>query len=919
MILCDCIPVTRLIFRSFPVLEQVTVPYWCFVDFDLCSGRISLDDIVRVSLIRAAVQNICDRIHLRFRTRFGSRLIVWFRWSFRCMRIGNGKAIFFIVRDRRGISPLSVSPCDDRCFHFFQCIRDRFSVLIDEQICERSRPVVVFVKLHFAWLSCCICGVLTICKQFYRDRVRADAVRIFYPVQRILPDFCNGHLCLFRYMRVDNMEPFFRISGDSDRVSVYLIFCHLPFDSSALQISRHLHENGPRRVSVLPVFAGEESHAILVSISQHSHPDVILVADVSPGQFGPDAVPVIIIDPGNIHRNLDEFRRMDIGDRISGNGIAGYRHVVCAVTVFPGDHIGHLFFYGVFDLPAIIIFIQICEGTGPVIFLAQHQRISYDNTVRKQAHGNKFRPKSFPVSHIIPDLMYAHLSIFRNMLVGYDETFPGIAADLIGIPIHDIFADRIIDLPAVFVHIQICKAGFPAFGRRDFFRIRHKSVSSQTNCDAVRTLPVLISVVIPDLCHFHRCLFRYVCVDNTEPVFRIAVDIDRVTVYLILGQTPTDFCSVLVFRKLNKDPVLPAVCCRAVGHAILLTIREQTKRRPVRTDTVTVIVIFPFDLHRDFEEGRCMRVCDGIACCGIAGNRRGICAVTVFSGNHIGLDFLHGIFDQFSALFIFVEEFKSAGPAVFLAQHQRFMIFYENTIRQQAHSNGIWPEPFTITHVIPYFMHTYLRGFRCIRICDGKSLIHIAADLMGIPIHDIFAYRIGDLPAVFIHIQIVECRFPFIVRCDFFRIRHKSVGSQTDSNTFRTLPVLISVVIPDLCHFHRCLFRYVCVDDMEPVFRIAGDVGRVTVYLILGQVPLDFCTVLVFGKLNKDPVLPAVSCRAVGHAIPAAIREQKKRRPVRPDTIPVVFIFPGNIHRNFDSFRGMGVCDSIAGCGIAGQ
>ena len=269
------------------------------------------------------------------------------------------------------------------------------------------------------------------------------------------------------------------------------------------------------------------------------------------------------------------------------------------------------------------------------------------------------------------------------------------------------------------------------------------------NCNACRSLSVLIVGIIPDLRslngnHFRRMRISDVISSNHSFL---------VTNYQIFRNTIYDFRNhsihIFVLWQICKTP-LPLIF---LGHYYTVnhvSVCQQIDNDTHGSDSILVVVIIPCFASADFHRLRYMHV----------GNRshrpiNDLCFIAVNL-----TDFFHGIVDLESKPRI--RQFRPGiRPVV------TFVQFYGITFLKQSliklNHNGFRPDSILIIVIIPYLLNTNLRVVRCVSIQNI-----ITAILCRIIIYPILCDGVNNFLTVFKLIKVLKTPLPAIFCCYYF-------------------------------------------------------------------------------------------------------------------------------------------------------
>ena len=114
--------------------------------------------------------------------------------------------------------------------------------------------------------------------------------------------------------------------------------------------------------------------------------------------------------------------------------------------------------------------------------------------------------------------------------------------------------------------------------------------------------------------------------------------------------------------------------------------------------------------------------------------------------------------------------------------------------------------------IIPYLPDIYIGLFRLICVCDDKAILHISCVCRNIAAAAFLLYRINDLSAVCILVQIMERGVPVIRSIQYYGL--PVVRQKLYCHCIRSYTVLVVRIIPHLLHWNVNFLRLMPVDNI---------------------------------------------------------------------------------------------------------
>ena len=463
--------------------------------------------------------------------------------------------------------------------HLFLCpgVLDFFPIVILGQILNLQAPVIALAQ------DMILPGdgfVVHRSRQRYLQRSGTDAVLVVC----VFPDLLYADFRRFGLVLVRHRE-----AVDGAFILSNRVFGDGVLDLLAFRVLRQVLEG------IRPsIFFAQVNFTNLLVIAQQGNMNLVR----------PHAVLILRVVPDLLHGDVDQFRRMRVGDLEPGRCVAGHFHRVSGGSVD--------FAHRVLDFLALFVLGQVLERMLPAVLVVQfHLRHGF--AVRQQFHFHARRLDAILVLRVVPDLFDADFRRFRRMRVG-DRCDPASLAVCVnrfcGCRVSRRYFDflpGIVDRCAVCVDRQTHHHARPVV-RSVQYNIRHRCavqvlrffpVRQQLHRDALRTQAVLVVLIIPHLQH-----------RQAEPIRRVGVFDGRLRSFGLVARDAVIFDRV--FHEGIHDLAALVLVLGQVGHFTLpaglfvqrhLRIRRnvvlhQNHRHVLRTLPVAVVVVHPslFDL-----------------------------------------------------------------------------------------------------------------------------------------------------------------------------------------------------------------------------------------------------------------------------------------------------------------------------------
>ena len=548
------------------------------------------------------------------------------------------------------------------------------------------------------------------------------------------------------------------------------------------------------------------------------------------------AVLVILVIPDLLHGHLRRNREIGVGNHIARRLRTGlHLGVRCRYVKL---------FHVVADFLPAVIARKLCPGVGPRVVAVhlvgciahvQRDRLTLCRAVRGELHADRRRTLTRLVVVVVPDLCDFHFGLFRNVCIRHEKAGRIIARhNLCIVRGHVRFIHRVDNRLSAGHLVQIRPCVGPVVGLVQNLVVLNRAVRKQLHRDRRRTDAILVFLVIPDLRHLDRSLFRIVFVFDGDHGFafqlRDLVLRFRIPLRYAFHDIVADACAALVHRQ-SCPLMCPFVSGSQLDIAVfnLCAVRGQVHGKFIRTLAVLVVFIVPALGHADLRFDDLMRVGKCVA----HGCQRIVIAEIAAVNPLAAAFFFHRVDDFLAHLSgaVFRQTGKGIGPAFFRhAAGQRMRLGRRfRAVREHTDQNRRRTHVVAVIVIRPLLGDSDLHRFGRMRVPDHKVAFRHCR--IGIVIGAVrnprllrlapFFYGIDDFHAVFEFVKALEFMCPCIAGArDIFFFRDQRIAlEQTKPDILGTDPFDVALVVPLLCHHDRDLRDVMLVFNGECVTR----------------------------------------------------------------------------------------------------
>ena len=585
------------------------------------------------------------------------------------------------------------------------------------------------------------------------------------------------------------------------------------------------------------------------------------------------AILVVAILPILGHGDFDRCRLMDIGDHIAVRLIAG------DVGLIARRHID--FVHGVVNSLAVGVLVQVGPGVSPAIGLVQGN-VAHNTAVGLQLHGYAVGTDAVLVVGVVPFLAYLDRSRIRRMGVGDDH----LAVHHIlgrGIARHGLFRDRIADLGAIGVLVQVSEAPSPTVLLGGGEGINHLARLEQVDGYAFGTDLIPVRIIVPGLDALDGDLLGVMLVGDGEAILGIAGDGLLVALrYFSLIHGVFDLAAIGIHRQVfpGIGPAVALVQGNRIANGGAVSLQLHVHGSIGLTQAILVVVVIPNLGHLDLSRVGLVGVVDGddnvvvlIGGGDVFGN---VILVHVFFNHRVGNLLTGGVHGQVV---------PGVGPAVAVIQGNRRANI--GAVSLQLNSHALGTDTILVVIVVPFLGHRDLRGSRLMGVGYNEAFGYAAGNGRCVARHLIFRHGIVDFRAGCVLGLLLELPVPVTILGGLNAAHSATIGHQVDHNAVRTDAILVIVVIPSLGTGNVNQFRLVGVGHV-----VAGHLGSVSGHFILGDGVNDLLAFLVLIKVVECP-LPAVSSRHRLGFKHIAVSQQVDGDALGTLAVLVVIVVPG--------------------------
>ncbi len=149
---------------------------------------------------------------------------------------------------------------------------------------------------------------------------------------------------------------------------------------------------------------------------------------------------------------------------------------------------------------------------------------------------------------MVPVLRHADADLFHVVGIRDGKAFAGRAGDNRRVIGYRVLGDRVDDLSAAHVLVQVVKRACPAVGCIEYQRRAGRyTVSQQVHCDAGRIIRARLCAMVPGLRHVDADLFHGIGIGEDQPAGRIRRRC-RQRAVAVIGDIHGDFIAVVIAR-----------------------------------------------------------------------------------------------------------------------------------------------------------------------------------------------------------------------------------------------------------------------------------------------------------------------------------------------------------------------------------
>ncbi len=252
------------------------------------------------------------------------------------------------------------------------------------------------------------------------------------------------------------------------------------------------------------------------------------------------AVLIVIVIPGLASADTHGRRRVGIGNQIT----------LCRI---PGDFgriaIRCCFLDGIDILYASCVLIQLGKGIFPAVLIAERDRLPGGGSVLQQRHIYGIRTDPVLIVFIVPGFHNGQAGLTGCVGIGHIISVIGRSVLL-----HRILSDRVTDCGAVIIFREAGKVPCPVILSGHGQGLHHIAVGVEPDCDALRSLAVLVIRIVPGLAASDIDGRRRMRIGDLEPFCRAAGNLGRVAVRLVLSDRILVQCTVGILIQPGKGP-----------------------------------------------------------------------------------------------------------------------------------------------------------------------------------------------------------------------------------------------------------------------------------------------------------------------------------------------------------------------------
>ena len=677
---------------------------------------------------------------------------------------------------------------------------DQLAALELVEVGEAELPLILGSHGHFVDLNASL-------QQVDGDALRTLAVLVV----RIVPHLGAVDIDLLDLVGVDDVEV---IDGRG-------VAFHLELFNRVLDLGTLVAILGQTGEAVRPValgIGGNGGGASILAVRQQLHGDAI----------GALAILVVVVVPG-----------LGAGDS-SGFGSMGVGHGEASGSVASDDALVVLnlnFLNGVHNRSALIILVQVSEGSSPVVAGIQLNGLAGSHAISQQVDGHTAGTDAVLIATVFPNLAHGHRGLFGDVSVGH---VVAILSDLGGVVRHLLLGDGIDDGGLLVVHVlvrgQISPLPSPValIVRSHFHRLDLRAISQQVDGDALRPHLVAVVIIDPGLAAGNRGGFGGVGVgDGNILAFHLLGNGVARHGHLFNGVGNKLAVSILV--QVSKVMV-PVVILVQFGGSLLRTVSQQLHGDAVGSGRVAVLAVVPNLGYVQVGLAGGVGVGQGGHTIGshIVGQ-----VIALGQGSRV---FLPGVCNLLAANKL-VQTSQLSFP---LAIHrQRHGLTRIHIISQQLNRQALRTLAILVVVVVPHLFHGQVDLFGGMGVGDV-----IAAIGSRVALHLILGDGVHDQRTLIAILgQAGEAVRPIASGVHSGRTHLRTISVQTHGDALRLDAVLVVIVNPGLGAGDVDGLGGMAVLNGEAGLGAVGNVGGVVSHRFLGHAVDDLRTVLKLGQV----------------------------------------------------------------------
>ena len=528
--------------------------------------------------------------------------------------------------------------------------------------------------------------------------------------------------------------------------------------------------------------------------------------------FRPEAFLIIIVIPDLFHVDLGFFCDVLVGNSVGKGAVLGFFD--------RGGILFHrVFGYGVVDIRTADLLLQVDPGVGPLVLGIQRNRLAGFLAVRQQLDRDFLRLITILVVSVVPDLCHLAPGLFGCVLVGniVGEGAVICPLNLGGIICHRLFSDSVFNSLSGFLLRQFRPAVSPAVGRIQNNRFQFRAVGHQVHSHAGRTIAILVIVVFPLLRYADFGLAGNMRV--RQGIAEVSGGVLCEGNILLIAVRYFSFIHCVfdlftLFELIQLGPLMDPVVALIQFNRCTdsLSVSFQLYADTVRTDTILILVVFPFLLNGNINLTGLMFIGKRIS---------EVARVVLFerysilvSVRHRG--FFHTVDDLF-AILILVKVIPGVSPAVLLAQSYGVANLHSVSLQLYADAGRL--HAVLVLFVIPDLFNRNLDLFSLVLVGNSIAVVARAVLFERYVLcvsrrHFNFIHTVDNRRTVLVFVQSGPLMAPLIILVQRYGIA--DIGAailELHRHAVRLLAVLVVLVIPDLFNGDLHLFRFMGVGN----------------------------------------------------------------------------------------------------------